>query len=254
MPGIASTSSKEETKKSQSEPSSEDIRGRIKQFRESHHLQKNFDEVFKIICGDSASFSNDFHLEYHIVVFNPTEKKRFTILQTQKIVRVRKEDDSKPNNFGIVGKLFSQCVSSDFLMVQFGYGVVVPRIYVLDKDSSEIVELKNEEFDFVVENENFSWATSGKPTTGDQEERKYAIAAMLFSFGSKKIGAISLDFVTREKKYPNFAFRLGEIEQIYHMMRNLKVFIEMMLTSDIHTELREIVGIARGGIGQDANQ
>ncbi len=259
-----------------SQKTASEVRGKIKDYSDQKHLQNKFQKLFSMLCKEASGFSNELKLEYHIVVFNRKLNTRFTILESKKLISSKKNDDNKMNSFGVVGKLLNSDIESDFLMVQFGYAGIEPVVYVNKayNDCSEPsictldeVELSN--FWDDTEKKQHYWAVSGKPvftifesdgTTSHPEtirlekgieERKYAIAAMMFYNNIHKsesesipIGVISLDFITKTKKYPNFAFREKEIEAIYQILQNIKGVIEIMITGSVSSELIEVINLA----------
>ena len=262
----------ETTQQQKHEKSVPEILEEIQKYSNQKSLQKKFGKLISTLIKEATQFSKDLTVEYHVVVFNERINTRFTILESKLLVRRKKDEDSKNNSYGAVGLLYDNLIQSDFLMIQFGYAGIDPVVYVNEEDGGQnivsIRALEDHEIEDiwgVEEKKAFYWAVSGKPiATGvgvspeqrekGTEERKYAIAATIF-FGDvsksednprKPLGAISLDFITKSKKYPHFAFRDNEISSVYHILQNIKEVIEFIILDGTSNDLMDIIKLALG--------
>lgn len=262
----------ESTQQQKQEKSVSEILESVRTYSKQKSLQEKFGKLISTLIKEITHFSKDLTVEYHVVIFNEQINTRFTILESKLLVQRKKDEDSKENSYGAVGLLYNNTIRSNFLMIQFGYAGIDPIVYVnkeeMDCNTVPICALEDDNIDDLwsnVEKKGFSWAASGKPITSEvsslvgqhekgTEERKYAIAAITF-FGnipglktdsSKPLGAISLDFITKSKKYPNFAFRDDEISSIYHTLQNIKEVIELVILDDTSNSLKEIIKLALG--------
>lgn len=262
----------ETTQQQNLERSASEILERIKKYSNQKSLQEKFRKLISTLIKDATNFSKDLTVEYHVVVFNERINTRFTILESKLLVQGKKEEDNKDNSYGAVGLLYNNTIQSDFLMIQFGYAGIDPVVYVNAGEGGQnpvfIHALDDDDIDELwlpEEKKKFYWAASGKLITAESgsltgrrekgtEERKYAIATTLFSgnipgledSSRKALGAISLDFITKSKKYPHFAFRDNEVTAVYHILQNIKEVIELIILDDTSSSLMDIIKLALG--------
>lgn len=225
---------------------------KIKEFGEKDSLQKYFEETISDTIKDLQSIlAEALVLEYHVVVFNNNENKRYTIMETKRRQSGGKQDDSKQLNYGVIGWLNNNYFSTEFIMAQAGFSLIPSHIFKLTTDN-HIEEVLGDERIALIgtepDDQDFRWAENELPSGNDGVRRTYAIAAMRFRDGihEEYIGALSLDFVRYSKEYPNFAFRKSEINLIYQKMERIIQFIERTLEYDYHGNMCSIIQIARG--------
>ena len=239
----------------------QEIRENIREYKKSQGLDSQFDRMMKELHDELMNLSKDIAVEYHVVVFNPTNHRRFTILESKPGFSSKKDADNKENSFGIVGKLYSQEAESEYFLVQYGYYDIEPEVYCKREHSNGMTKMDAIQLEkFWAENEQkaFYWASSGKSGSNGTEERKYAIAATVFlgsqfqeNGGNKPLGAITLDFNTGPRRYPNFSFREHEIQCIYRTLRRMRAIIELMISRTAMDYLQNAIKLA---LGEDLNE
>lgn len=239
----------------------QEIRESIREYRLNFGLDSKFDKVMKELHDELAILSTDIAVEYHVVVFNPKNHRRFTILETKQGFSSKKDADNKENSFGIVGKLYSQETESEYFLVQYGYHDIEPEVYCESKHSNRMTKMDDMQLEkFWADDEQrvFYWASSGKSGSSGTEERKYAIAATVFlgpdfqvNSGNKPLGAITLDFNTGPRRYPNFSFRENEIQNIYRTLKRMRAIIELMISGTSIDYLQNVIKLA---LGEDLNE
>lgn len=244
----------------------EEIRNKLQEIIPYTNFEKDFGNFLTELHSEVSKFSNNLIVEYHVVIFNRTINNRFTILETKQGIGKQLDEDSKKNDFGVVGKLYSKIVDSDFLMIQYGYHEIEPVVYyksISGENKGEICRMNDyqlSKFWTIEERKNFYWASSSKQVDTDVDgmkniERKYAIAATLFyeQEGKEPVGAISLDFNTYNIKYPNFSFRQGEVDTIYKTISRMRDVIELMISTDIIKDMHRVIRVAQGEDLADEN-
>lgn len=232
--------------------STNEIRQQLQNHIAFSDMEKEFGKLMDELHKEVSDFSDSLDVEYHIVIFNREQNTRFTILETKQGIGSFTDEDNKANNYGLVGKLFTRIVLEDFLMIQYGYYSSDPKVYHYSEKGivEEMPEYMQNKFWDNEEKKKFYWASTGKRTSSkDEEKRKFAISAMLFYEEGKKLplGAITLDFNTQNKKYPNFAFRNNEIQIIYRTLYRMKSILEIMLSKKIMQELDSAIKLAKQG-------
>lgn len=229
--------------------STREIRQELQEHVAFSEFEIEFGKLMTELHKEVSDFSDCLAVEYHVVVFNRKLNTRFTILETKQGIGSLKDEDNKANNFGLVGKLFDRKVTEEFLMIQYGYHSEPIVYHNLDDGTIEdMPEYSLSNFWEDNENKKYYWATTGKKTfSKNEQERKFAIAAMLFyeEGNNRPLGAISLDFNTRNKKYPNFSFRKNEIQIIYKTMYRMKCILELILSPKVIKELNKAIAIAK---------
>lgn len=239
----------------------QEILENIRAHRGKFRLESKFNQLMIELHDELSNLSPDFVVEYHVVVFNPQNQRRFTILETKQGPSSKKDADNKENSFGIVGKLYSQDAISEYFLVQYGYHEIEPEVYFENKPANRMIKMQDMQLGkFWADDEQkvFYWASSGKAGSSGTEERKYAIAATVF-FGSDflenssndPLGAITLDFNTGAKRYPNFSFREHEIQNIYRTLKRMRAIIELMISRTAMDYLRNVIKLA---MGEDPNE
>lgn len=244
---------------SKPEKTAQEILNSIRDYKSKYRLESKFDQLMNELHDELSNLSSDFVVEYHVVVFNPQNQRRFTILETKQGFSSKKDADNKENSFGIVGKLYSQNAESEYFLVQYGYHEIEPEVYCENKNRmTKIHDRQLEKFWADDEQKVFYWASSGKSGSSGTEERKYAIAATVFSgsdsienSGNGPLGAITLDFNTGSKKYPNFSFREYEIQEIYRTLKIMRAIIELMISRTAIDYLQNVIKLA---LGEDLNE
>lgn len=233
-----------------------DIICKIKDFPEKAAVQKYFeDTILDTISDINSILADELVLEYHVVIYNYNDKKRYTIMETKRRQSSGKQDDSKPLEYGVVGWLNNGFFSTDFIMAQAAYSRIPSHIYKLNANK-HIEEVINDERVALIGKGNppeddFRWPETELQNTGNGVRRTYAIAAMRFRKRSEHqeeefVGALSLDIVRYSRVYPNFAFRKSEIQQIYEKMEKIIQFIERTLEFDFNSNIWPMINVAKG--------
>lgn len=237
----------------------------IRNYSRNNSLEQEFRFLMEEIYEEAAKFSPDLAVEYHVVIFNPNNQTRFTILETKRGNYKQKSNDCKDSTYGLVGKLYDKNRISEFLIVQYGFHSIEPVFHKHCPETNTLEKLDQTDIsDYWTPDEKkaFYWASSGKTVKSEDEggntvtgeERKYAIAATIFydhlstsySNLSLPLGAITLDFNTKPTNYPHFSFRDSELQAIYHMLKRMRIILELMVSKSTTDSLCNVINIALG--------
>lgn len=237
----------------------------IRSYSRDSLLEQEFRILMEEIYEEAANFSPDLVVEYHVVIFNPTNQTRFTILETKRGNSKQKSSDYKDSTYGLVGKLYDKDRISEFLIVEYGFHSIEPIFHKHCPEKNKLTKLDQSDIsDYWTpeEKKHFYWASSGKTVTSEDavgntitgEERKYAIAATIFydhlstSFNNLNLplGAITLDFNTKPTNYPHFSFRDSELKTIYHILKRMRIILELMVSKDTIDNLCNVISLALG--------
>lgn len=237
----------------------------IQNYSRENSLEQEFRFLMEEIYEEATKFSPELTVEYHVVIFNPNNQTRFTILETKRGNCNQKNNDFKDSAYGLVGKLYDKNRISEFLIVEYGFHSIEPVFHKYCSGTNTLEKLDQSEIsDYwsLDEKKTFFWASSGKTVTSEDEggntitgeERKYAIAATIFyghlttSYNNwdQPLGAITLDFNTRPTNYPHFSFRNSELQAIYHILRRMRITLELMASKSTTDSLCNIINLALG--------
>lgn len=196
-------------------------------------LNNIFEEVTDRLMGRLQMFSEDLSVDYHIVLINQNNKKRYSIIEGKK-----PSIACKPLEYGIVGGLLKQKRKKyQSIFVQFKYSEKSPTIaYAQGKKLEKLTEsvLAN-----VLGADNVPYWNSQK--------KDFAIAAtQIKDMNEKIIGACSVDFAARSDTFPDFSFREPEVLEVFDVLYTFKEIFEKFMYMENSSMIKDLMDIVGG--------